>query len=404
MGADGSRRAVLQSYVRAFSLLLGCLTITGCSLTPGSGPFDENIIAQADFHVEHSGPTLGYDYVLVDVNRRNLPILSMDLPDKETKSFGSEAKEKPKLRLGVGDVVKLTVFESEPGGLLVPEDAEPRPGNFLELPPQRIDENGNISVPYAGTIRAEGKTPVAIGRIVQRKLEARAINPEITVEVVEQNFSRVTVTGDVGEGGVFSLRDSGDRVVDIIAQAGGPTGPDHATFVTLTRNGSRKKVAYQAITEDPKENIFLAPGDIIDVSSEGKSFFAFGAAGSVGEFEFEAEELTLNEAMAKLAGLSEEAADPSQVFIYRTETPPALKKMGADVGKLYKHYDTEVPAVFRVDYRKPDIFFLAKSLKLRDGDIIYVATAASVELDKIFSVLKNVTGEPLGVRYDVNVN
>jgi protein involved in polysaccharide export with SLBB domain len=57
------------------------------------------------------------------------------------------------IMLGVGDVVSITIFESL-GGLFFPNDAGARPGNFVTLPNQMADSNGNITVPYAGIIRA----------------------------------------------------------------------------------------------------------------------------------------------------------------------------------------------------------------------------------------------------------
>jgi polysaccharide export outer membrane protein len=49
-------------------------------------------------------------------------------------------------------VVSVTIFEAEAGGLFVPSEAGARPGNFVTLPEQIVDSNGNITVPYAGTI------------------------------------------------------------------------------------------------------------------------------------------------------------------------------------------------------------------------------------------------------------
>ena len=62
------------------------------------------------------------------------------------------------ITLGVGDVVSVTIFEAEAGGLFVPSEAGARPGNFVTLPEQIVDSNGNITVPYAGTIPAAGRT------------------------------------------------------------------------------------------------------------------------------------------------------------------------------------------------------------------------------------------------------
>ena len=56
------------------------------------------------------------------------------------------------ITLGIGDIVSVTIFEAEAGGLFLPSEAGARPGNFVTLPEQIVDSNGNITVPYAGTI------------------------------------------------------------------------------------------------------------------------------------------------------------------------------------------------------------------------------------------------------------
>jgi polysaccharide biosynthesis/export protein len=58
----------------------------------------------------------------------------------------------PRITLGVGDVVSITILEAGPGGLFVQSDAGARPGNFVMRPDQVVDTNGNITVPYGGTI------------------------------------------------------------------------------------------------------------------------------------------------------------------------------------------------------------------------------------------------------------
>ena len=41
--------------------------------------------------------------------------------------------------LGVGDVVSVTIFEAEAGGLFLPSEAGARPGNFVTLPDQIVE-------------------------------------------------------------------------------------------------------------------------------------------------------------------------------------------------------------------------------------------------------------------------
>ncbi len=54
------------------------------------------------------------------------------------------------------DVVSVTIFESQSGGLFIPADAGSRAGNFVTIPNQTVDRNGTITVPYAGRVRASG--------------------------------------------------------------------------------------------------------------------------------------------------------------------------------------------------------------------------------------------------------
>ncbi len=76
----------------------------------------------------------------------------------------------PRITLGIGDVVSITIFEAEPGGLFIPTEPGARPGNFVTLPNQVVDTNGNITVPYAGTIRAVGRTPAEVQEAVNEAL------------------------------------------------------------------------------------------------------------------------------------------------------------------------------------------------------------------------------------------
>ena len=100
-------------------------------------------------------------------------------------------------RFGVGDVVSVTIFEAAAGGLFIPAEASVRPGNFITLPNQEVDNNGNISVPYAGNIQAKGRTPVEVQQAIVDALKNRAIEPQAVVSLATQRTSLVTVLGDV---------------------------------------------------------------------------------------------------------------------------------------------------------------------------------------------------------------
>jgi len=385
--------------VSKVTAIVAVIALAGCSMLPGSGPREPMIRQSAAADRLNTQATVGFDYVMVDVTRSLLPLLTQD-PQNQFQTFGTVAGGTPSLRLGPGDVIRVTVFESQTGGLFLPEDAGARPGNFVQLPPQRIDQEGRITVPFAGVITAAGQTPAALERVIRERLLGRAIEPEISVEIVEQNFSRVSILGAVGGAGVFPLREGGVRILEAIASAGGLTIPATSTFVILQRGSRTAKVAFQAILDSPRENIFLAPGDVIEVVQEERQFFAFGATGLVGRFAFGASEVTLNEAVARVASLQDGQADPRNVLIYRREARHALERIGVDMSE-FPSVEHQIPTIFRANYRSPDIFFLANEFQMRDGDVIFVTNAASVAIQRFFNTATTLTGGPLAVRDNI---
>ncbi len=91
--------------------------------------------------------------------------LAMALPG-EPDRFGSlPNRGQPEVRARVGDLVQVTIFESASGGLFTAPQAANNSGgggNFVNLPPQPVDVNGQISVPYAGSIRVAGRPLSAV--------------------------------------------------------------------------------------------------------------------------------------------------------------------------------------------------------------------------------------------------
>lgn len=374
--------------------------IAGCAAMPGNGPASSSVINNAETAARTTTATLGYRYILVDIDSDNIPLIaSRDVA--ADASFGITADVIPEIRLGVGDVIQLTVFESEAGGLFIPREAGVRPGNFVVLPPQEIGRNGKITVPYAGELTASGQTPETLESNVEQRLAGLAIEPQVTVTLLERNFAQATVVGSVENPGKYPVGTGGDRILDLIGKAGGTTTDDFSTFVTLSRMGVSVTVPYELITSTPSENIYIAPGDTINVTSELKKFYIFGASG-VGEYAFNAADIDMRTALSLASGLNDSAADPSQVFIYRAENRDVLAAMGFDAASLTSGGGDTVPTIYRADFRKPDSFFMAADFAIRDGDMVYVTNARAVEFGKFFNVIRTVTGNSVAIDADVN--
>ena len=72
-----------------------------------------------------------------------------------------------------------------------------RNGNFLTLPNQIVDDKGTITVPYAGAIRARGRTAQEIQAAIVDALKGRALEPQAVVTVVERRNAMISVLGEV---------------------------------------------------------------------------------------------------------------------------------------------------------------------------------------------------------------
>ncbi|TYO90515.1 polysaccharide biosynthesis/export family protein [Oceanicella actignis] len=282
--------------------------------------------------------------------------------------------------LRVGDLVTVTVWEAVNGGLFsAPQANGPRMAPF---PAQRVAEDGAILVPYAGRIRAAGRTPRQVERAIEAALAGKAIEPQALVTRQESPVSAVTVLGDAANGGGrVALAGVGERVLDVIAAAGGLRAAPHRTLVRLTRGRISAEAHLSEVLRDPAQNVPVRPGDVVNLVEAPRSLTVFGAAARPSKIEFPAERLTLDEALALAGGLSDDRADPSAVFVMRRESAETARALTG--GRVAR----DVPVVYNLDLSRPESFFLARRFEMRDKDIIYAANAPIANFEKVMRVI-----------------
>jgi polysaccharide export outer membrane protein len=324
----------------------------------------------------------------VDILARNVPRLSSAFADR------SAPKD---IRFGVGDIVSVTIFEAAAGGLFIPAEASVRPGNFITLPNQPVDSKGDISIPYAGDIRAAGRTQVQVQQAVVDALKNRAIEPQAVVSLIEQRTSLISVLGDVNTPSRFPASQAGEHILDAITRAGGPKNPGYDEWVMMEREGRRAMAPFGALVYEPVNNIYVHPNDTIYLYREPQTFLAFGAlsagtGGGIagqGQFTFDAWRLSLAEAVAKAGGPSDSMADASSVFLYRGEPREIATQLGVDCSKFAGPI---IPIIYNLNLRDPAGYFLATKFEMRNKDALYVANAGAVELAKALATFHLIVG------------
>jgi polysaccharide export outer membrane protein len=176
----------------------------------------------------------------------------------------------------------------------------------------------------------------------------------------------------------------------VIAAAGGAQAPVHETFVRLTRNGVTATIPIERLVADPAEDVYARPGDVLTLIRVPQTFSVFGAAGRTAAITFDAEKITLSEALAKSRGLNDDLANPKGVFLFRYEPASIVRALDQPIATHAQ--DGISPVVYRFDLADANSYFLADQFPVRDKDIIFVADAAAAQINKIITVFNTITG------------
>ena len=355
------------------------ILLAGCNALPSEGPGSKQIETT---YLERN--TAGF--VLVDVNRN----VSDYLAHHQALSFGDRfGKGKPVRAelIGPGDVLTVTIWEADQTGVFASTSTADRG----TIPDVEVSSRGTISIPYAGTVKAAGRTPQGLADAIAKALSNKAVEPQVHVARKEKVASVVTVMGGVGKAGLYPLSLRGDTLLDVIAASGGTSSAGYETVVNITRNGEIASSYLDHIQETPADNIYMRPGDIISVEKTPRTYSAFGAVERKGNIQFGAGNLNLIEAVSKASGLSDLRADASGVFLFRFEKRAAAQRFSP---KPIQVRGDIVPVIYRLNLRDPNQYFFAQAIAMQDRDVIYVADASTVALQKFLGLLGSAISPP----------
>ncbi|MFA5593577.1 MAG: polysaccharide biosynthesis/export family protein [Micavibrio sp.] len=312
--------------------------------------------------------------------------------------------------LGNGDIIKIVLWETPPsllfGGSATLRDGETAVKS-LDLPEQRINSEGKISVPFAGSIEAAGKTPQQLEAAILARLKGKANQPQAFVQIADNRTKSVTMVGDFNENTHFPLTSKGERLLDAIAAAGGVKQAVDKVTIQMARNDIVRSMPMDRIIRDPHQNIQLLPGDVIMALDKPLSLSVLGATQKNEEIAFETQGITLAQAMARAGGLQDQRADASGIFIFRFEDPeiigrPAQQEARAAAAQASPLPITPagmidpvtvmapaalVPVIYTLNLKDPASFFLAQNFQMKDKDVLYVSNAPAADLQKFMNII-----------------
>ena len=276
----------------------------------------------------------------------------------------------PEIRLIPGDVVTVSISDSANASPLF----APLATGGTQFPNLRLNERGQIKLPYAGTINAKGMSPESLATAIQRQLGDVATDPQVMVHLTGDLSGSVLVAGAVAAPGRFSALQGPLTLLDAINQAGGPILEPHLVKVIVRNGKTSQSLSYEDVLAG--DNLMLAPRSEVILERARKRFVAMGALGSPGLMDLPSNNPSLLEVLGSAGWLKDSTADPSGVFVFRLD-------QSADQAE-------PTARVFRLDLSNPAAIFLARQFLVQPEDAVYVTNAAVYEWQKIISPILQV--------------
>lgn len=379
MVVTDARRSGASLAISGVALLLA-----GCAGLPASGPTAHQILAQA---VPKGAPAV---FNVVNLDQTSVEALNSAVPASlPPEGFAPLADAVPRGVIGPGDTLKINLYEvgvslfSGSKATAAGADAFDASAHGEEFAAVTVDQNGDIRLPFAGTLQVSGLTTHQVAQDIERRLSDKSQHPQVVVTIEESIFSSVVVTGDVRKPGRITLTSGQEHLIDAIAVAGGTEESIDDVVLRFVRNGRRVEERLGDIGAGSADDLVLDPGDRIEVVRQPRTFTVFGAAGKVSEVPFESSRVSLAEAIARVGGPSDSAADPSAIFLFRNGAPRGTNGL---------------PNIYRISMLDPRTYFLAQKVALRDKDLIYIANARSSQPSKFVAIINQLFSPAVAVR------
>lgn len=241
------------------------------------------------------------------------------------------------LRLGAGDVLRVSVFQNAELGLET-----------------RVDGDGRMTYPFLGAITVQGKTTAELEALIAEGLEANGLlkRPQVSVSLLQYRSQQISVLGYVNRPGNYTL-DLAYTVAGALAQAGGSAAQVGADAVVLSRLDAQGKVQNTEIDlvemfrpgATQRADMALQGGDVLFVH-RAPMLYIYGDVQRPGSLRLE-RGMTLQQALSASGGLNTRGTLKG-VRITRREASGALSELS----------DVELHAPLRAD----DVIFIRESL------------------------------------------
>ena len=346
--------------------------LAGCATLPSSGPTGGQIEKSAEAPKDGSAP-------IQIVPIRTIADVSNLGTDAAPTALLPELTPPPTDMIGPGDVLEINIYEAgvalfsggnSGGGM---SQISVNPGvQVQKLPPTRVDDLGDITIPYAGTLHVAGITTGEVEAMIRHALERLSQNPQVIVTFDQAITNSIIVGGEVAKPGRLVLQTNRESLSDVIALAGGYRGNAKDLTLRVVRGTDSVDVRVNDLVENPKLDVRAYPGDRLMLINNPRTYSVLGASGRVEQLPFSRSSVSLAEAVATAGGVNPGIGNPAAIFVFRY---------------VRNEQGNEVPMVYHLNMMKTGSYFLAQRFPMRDKDVLYFGNAAANQPSKLIQLI-----------------
>lgn len=360
--------------------------LAGCATLPSSGPTGKQIEQSA------AAPKDGVPIQIVEI--RGAADVPAGAGSGSPATVLPQAAPTPTDMVGPGDVLDINIYEAgvtlfASGTAATAAGQLSAPGvQVQKLPPTRIDDLGDITIPYAGTMHVAGLTTGEIEATIRNSLSRLSQNPQVIVTLNQAITNTVIVGGEVARPGRLVLQTNRESLSDVIALAGGYRGNSKDLMVRIMRGSTSADVRINDMVENPALDVRIRPGDRLMLVDDPRTYSLLGASGRVEQVPFRRSTVSLAEAIATAGGTNPNLGDPAAIFLFRYVLDAEGK---------------EAPRVYHLNMMQTGAYFIAQKFTMQDKDVLYFGNAAANQPSKLVQLISQLFSPVLTVTSAVSV-
>lgn len=388
-GASAARKSV--AVMCAIATVLGLMS--GCTrLSPGIHLDDD------DF--EYSRPlregetpeipvlTISPEVIAAESARLAAAVPAVPAPSHEASAPAavespnfSASAEGYRYRIGIGDVLGITVYERPELSSAIAGIAGVAPSGVAggaampTSPGVIVDPDGSIYFPYVGQVKVVDLTVGQARARLETALSTYIRDPKLDLRVAEYRSQQVRVTGaGIPVPVTLPIADKPVTVLDAVRAAGSLSPAADLSRLRLTRAGKSVEVNVSSFGKGATlaDNWVLQGGDLVYIpDSQSSRIFVVGEVVKQQAVPMVNGQLSLADALAAVNGPTQASADARRIYIIR----------GGEKGSM------EDTKVFHLNAQRPDALLLATRFEMQPRDVVYVSTASVVRFQRTLSAI-----------------